>query len=145
LRASKFKNEIWRLSGIFILIAFLSVPFSAYDITGSMFGAIIIACILIACFAAVLFTNEDDQFQGVWGTVAGKKPLDEFIEFNGLIEISDTKNKAKLYLSSLLTILSCILTVIYQEVWIFNITIFLFGASLNNIASSNYSTPSKDL
>jgi len=128
-----------------MLIAFLSVPFSAYDITDSMFGAIIIACILIICFTAVLFTNEDDQFQGVWRTVAGKKPLDEFIGFNGLIESSGTKNKAKLYLSTLLTILSCMLAVIYQEVWIFNITIFLFGASLNNIASSNYTNPSKDL
>lgn len=126
-------------------IAFLLLPYSAYDITGSMFGAIIIACILIACFAAVLFTNEDDQFQGVWGTVAGKKPLDEFIEFNGLIESTDNKNKAKLYLSSVLAMLSCILTIIHQEVWIFNVTVFLFGALLNNVASSNYGTPSKDL
>lgn len=128
-----------------MLMSFLTFPYTAYDITGSKFGAALTACTLLVYFAAILLSNEDDQFHGIWGTIAGKKPFDEFIEFNGLIPKNNPKNKDKLYASSVLTILFFILSVIFQEVWMFNITIFLLGAFLNNIASLGYSSPSRNL
>lgn len=148
MKASTFVNETWRMSGLFLLAGFLIAPFGAYEVTNSMLAAISIGVIPLLYLAVLFFSDEEEQFQGVWGTIAGKKPFDEFATFQELTEREGSHslaNKVRLAFAALLSLLAGIAFINFKSIWLASLTLFLIGITFNNIANLGYDSPKKNL